>query len=218
MPMVVKELKEAGLSPTDAWDVWQKGWENVDAEVVPEIAGGDGNEAFLRYIREKIDLLKRRKASGRVGNSTGFLLEAIKKNYANPEFAAAEQQKEVQRLREAKSSRERKYEHLRDEKINLERGRREEAHTLCKEMIAASPELAEEAIEGLLQENSWFKKQYQPGRSALENYQKVPLLWIEVDRCVEERHPERFKAIQGKYDAPLDAINQKMMELERKRA
>jgi hypothetical protein len=218
MPMVVKELKEAGLSPTDAWDVWQKGWENVDAEVVPEIAGGDGDEAFLRYIREKIDLLKRRKASGKVGNSTGFLLEAIKKNYANPEFAAAEQQKEVQRLREAKSSRERKYEHLRDEKINLERGRREEAHTLCKEMIAASPELAEEAIEGLLQENSWFKKQYQPGRSALENYQKVPLLWIEVDRCVEERHPERFKAIQGKYDAPLDAINQKMMELERKRA
>lgn len=74
------------------------------------------------------------------------------------------------------------------------------------------------AVEGLLQEHAWFKKQYQPGQSALDNYQKVPLLWIEVDRYVEERHPERFKAIRGKYDAELDAINQKMVELERKHA
>jgi hypothetical protein len=85
----------------------------VEADKRPEIAGDDGEAAFLHYVREKVDLLKRRQASGKVESSTGFLLEAIRKNYANPEFATAEQQKEAQRRRGAKGARERKLEQLR---------------------------------------------------------------------------------------------------------
>src|SRR5262249_32871750 len=152
----------------------------------------DGEAAFLRYIREKIDLLKRRQASGKVESSTGFLLEAIRKNYANPEFATAEQEKEAQHRREAKGARERKLEQLRDRKIGLERARQGEVRSLCKEMLSASPELAEEAAKAILQEESWFKKQYEPGRSALENYQTIPGLWLEMDRYLEEQYTERF--------------------------
>jgi hypothetical protein len=214
MPEVVKELKDAGLSATDAWEIWQRGFQGVEAENRLEIVGGDTEAAFLRYVREKIDLLKRRKASGKVDNSTGFLLEAIRKNYANPEFGVTEKQKEAQRRRDAKAAKERKLERLRDEKISLERARRDEAHTLCKEMLSASPELAEETAKGLLQGDSWFNKQYESGRSALENYQRVSLLWIEMDRYLEERRPERFKGIREKYNAPLEAVEQKMRELE----
>jgi hypothetical protein len=32
---------------------------------------------------------------------------------------------------------------------------------------------------------------------------------------LEERYPERFAAIQEKYDGQIDAINQKIVELER---
>jgi hypothetical protein len=214
IPAVVKELKDVGLSATDAWEIWQKGWEGVDSENRPEIGAGDSEAVFLRYVREKIDLLKRRRAAGKVENSTGFLLEAIKKNYANAEFSAAEKEREVQRWRETKAARERKHERLRDEKIGLERERRDEAHVLSKEMFSASPELAEEIARGLLQGESWFKKQYEPGRSALENYQKVSMLWVEMDRCLEEQHPERFRTIQEKYDGQLGALDQKIRELE----
>jgi hypothetical protein len=214
MPLAIKILKDAGLSAKDAWEIWQSGFNGVEADKRPEIVGDDGEAAFLHYVREKIDLLKRRQASGKVESSTGFLLNAIRKNYANPEFATAKQQEEAQRRREAKGARERKLEQLRDQKIGLERARQDDVRALCKEILSTSPELAEEAAKALLQEESWFKKQYKPGRSALENYQKVPGLWIEMDRYLEERYPERFRGIQGKYDEQIDAINGKIAELE----
>jgi hypothetical protein len=154
MPLVVKMVKDAGFSAKDAWEIWQSGFDGVEADKRPEIAGDDGEAAFLHYVREKVDLLKRRQVAGKVESSTGFLLDAIKRNYANPEFAVAEQQKEAQRRQEAKAARERKLEQLRDEKIGLERTRQDEVHVLCKEMLSASAELAEEAAGALLQEES----------------------------------------------------------------
>lgn len=176
---------------------------------------GDEETAFLRYVEEKLDLLTRRQATGKVESSTGFLLDAIRKNYANPEFGVAEQHKEAQRRREAKAASERELERLRDEKIALERARHDEAHALCKALFTAAPALAEEAVEALLAEVRWFKMQYERGKTALENYLTGPALWIEMDRYLEEHHPERFLAIQEKYDGQLETLDKKIAELER---
>jgi hypothetical protein len=186
----------------------------VEKSQRPENAGEDEEGAFLHYVREKVDLLKRRQAFGKVENSTGFLMEAIRKNYANPEFGMAEKHKETHRRREDKAARERKLERLKDEKIETERTRREEARAVCKNIILSSPELAEEAAKALAQEVPWFKNQYDPGRSILENYQKVPGLWVEMDRYLEQHHPERFREIQEKYDGQLEEIGKKISELE----
>jgi hypothetical protein len=214
MPLAVNILKEAGLSPKDAWEIWQSGFDGVEASARPEVVEGDEEAAFLRYVQEKLDLLKRRQALGKVESRTGFLLDAIRKNYANPEFRAAEQHKEAQRRREAKAASERTLERLRDEKIGLERARHDEAHALCKALFTAAPALAEEAVEALLAEVRWFKMQYERGKTALENYLKVPALWIEMDRYLEEHHPEQFVAIQETYDGQLEALDKKIAELE----
>jgi Initiator Replication protein len=214
MPLAVKALKDAGLSAKDAWEIWQGGFECVDAEKRPAVPEGDSDAGFLRYVQEKIDLLRRRQASGKVSNSTGFLLEAIRKNYANPEFGVVEKQKEAQRQRETKVARERKLERLQEERAGLEGRRRAEVHELCKTMLSAAPELAEQAVEALLAEVPWFKKQYEPGKSALENYQRVPFLWVEVDRYLEEQHAEHFREIQEKYDRQIVEINEKIGALE----
>jgi hypothetical protein len=100
------------------------------------------------------------------------------------------------------------------QKIELERARWDEAHALCKAIFTAEPALAEEAVEALLTEVRWFKMQYESGKSALENYRKVPALWIEMDGYLEEHHPERFREIQEKYDGQLEAINQKIAAFE----
>jgi hypothetical protein len=214
MPVVVKMLKDAGLSAKDAWDIWQSGFDGVEPDRRPEIAGKDREAVFLDYVRGKVDLLKRKQASGKVENSTGFLLQALRKNYANAEFAAVERDREVQRGREAKAGRERKLEKLRDEKIELERARREEVGVLCREILSSSPELAEEAARALVQQVSWFRNQYKSGQTALENYRNIPGLWVEMDRYLEERYPDRFIAVRETYDARLDAIDKKIEELK----
>jgi hypothetical protein len=75
MPAVVQALKNAGLASADAWDIWQQGVDYIEASDRPE------PEAFDAYIRDKIALLKRRQAQGKVESPTGFLLSAIKHNY-----------------------------------------------------------------------------------------------------------------------------------------
>ena len=54
-------------------------------------------------LREKIDLLKRRQAQGKVESPTGFLLSAIKHNYPHPDFVrvAKKQRQAVQDRAEA---------------------------------------------------------------------------------------------------------------------
>ena len=76
MPLLVKELRDAGLAMQDAQVIWQQGFDYVDPAVRPADIGEDPDAAFLRYVREKIHLLKRRQASGKVENITGFLREA----------------------------------------------------------------------------------------------------------------------------------------------
>jgi hypothetical protein len=39
-------------------------------------------------------------------------------------------------------------------------------------------------------------------------------LWVEMDRYLEQHHPERFREIQEKYDGQLEEIGKKISELE----
>ena len=101
MPAVVQELMSAGLGSQDAWEVWQQGFGYVNASERPR------DIEFEPYILEKIDLLQRRQANGKVDSVTGFLLAAIKRNYANPEFMRMiEKEQQTKRSRgEAKQAR-----------------------------------------------------------------------------------------------------------------
>jgi len=65
---------------------------------------------------------------------------------------------------------------------------------------------------------SWFRSQYKPGQTTLENYRKVPGLWVEMDRYLEERHPDRFIAIREKYDVQLEDIDNKIEMLKQEKA
>ena len=57
MPVVVMELKDAGMSSQDAWDIWQHGFGFVDeAARPPADPREDADAAFVRYVREKIGL------------------------------------------------------------------------------------------------------------------------------------------------------------------
>ena len=193
---MVWELKTAGLSAEEAWKIWQQGFESVRPDKRPE------SMEFETYLREKLDLLKRRKAEGKVNSATGFLLKAIQENYSNAEFAEAERRKSAQQQQRQAKRQE-------ATKVTLERERDDALHALCHQLFEATPALAEEAAQFLLAGNALFKQQYRSDKDPLENYQARPLLWIEMDRYLRQQHPEHFREVLAHYDTRLRALEPK---------
>jgi hypothetical protein len=214
MPLMVKELKEAGLSPQDAWEVWQRGFEYVEKAVRPEKSGDDVEATFQHYIREKIHLLKRRQASGKVENSTGFLLESIKKNYSNPEFAQEQARAAGSKARKAHKEREGRIQTLVAQKDKLAVACDQALDAQYSAIAVASPEALEAAAPGLFADNPYARQFYTSHKSALANYQSSPLLRGLFNPYLERHAPEPIQAIKNRYAAEIAALNTQIAALQ----
>jgi Initiator Replication protein len=215
MPLVVRLLKEVGLSSSDAWDIYQRGWAFVaDDATRPVDAGEDPEAAFVRYIREKIHLLKRRQASGKVDNSTGFLLEAIRHDYANPEYTAEKRREADRKEQQGKHEREKQAKALARQKDDLEQARDEELDQLSGRVAAESPGILEQAAAELLTESFGFRQFYDRDKSALENYQARKAVQALLNPFLERHAPERFEAIKQNYAPRITAIDVQMAALQ----
>ena len=206
MPPLVKELRDVGLSAQDALEVWQKGFHYVDSATRPVEIGEDAEAEFARYIREKIHLLKRRQASGKVENITGFLLEAIRKNFANPEFSQEEKHQlaaEATKAKEVKDGQKRQLERHLEE---LEKACNEALAKECREIAAMSPEVLETALPGVLQTNAILRDLYKPDRSPLDNYRESFSLQGALGPYLESYAPERIQAIKDHYAKLMVAV------------
>ena len=206
MPLVVKELKDAGMSSQDAWDIWQQGFSFVDEAVWPASVDEDMDAAFGRYVREKIHLLKRRQALGKVENSTGFLLEAIKKDYMNPEFTKEQKAQD----RKAKAH---KLAALEEQKQQTKYTHENAIHMHCTRLIEACPALLEEAVTALREKNSTFWQGYRPDQAALKDYRERPSLYVPVENFLTQRYPEHFQTLTAAYDAQVAALDAKIAAL-----
>ena len=208
IPLVVKELKEAGVSSQDAWEIWQQSFSYVDKKVRPADPGEAADAAFVQYIREKIHLLKRRQASGKVENSTGFLLQAIRQNYANPEFVQ-EQHRQVasETQRRALQEQERQVKALERQRADIETARGKALDHLFGQVAAEAPGVLEQAASELLADNEGFRFLYDRGKSALENYQARIAMRPFFHTHLERHAPARFEALKRHYAAQLDAVD-----------
>src|SRR5262249_11137177 len=159
---------------------------------------------------EKIHLLQRLREQGKVRNTTGFLLEALKKNYSNPEFAEEEKQKAVRQQSLGKKERERQRQRLEEEKRELEKARDGAMHEECKAILRTSPHIVEEAVTRLLEENPTFRQFYDSTRSVVDNYQRGPRVWVFVDQYVRTHYAEQFEEIRNRYDTKLATLGKQM--------
>jgi len=214
MPLLVKELRDAGLAMQDALEIWQQGFKFVDPAARPADSGEDADAAFLRYVREKIHLLKRRQASGKVDNSTGFLREAIKKNYANPEFAQEAKRQEAAEVRKTEKLREAQKKQL---KAQLEEPKTAHGKALSAvygEIAAESPEVLETALPAILTAKPILRNFYKSDLSALENYQQRVMLEGECYPYLEAHAPERIQAVKERYATELAALEEQIAALQ----
>jgi hypothetical protein len=213
MPMVVKELKEAGLSSGDAWDIWQQGFRFVDEAARPAAPGEDADAAFLTYVREKIHLLRRRQASGKVDNSTGFLREAIRRNYANPEFEHEQKRQAAAEVQKAKQERAQQVKALEARKAEMEQARGNALDDLYGQLALEAPEVLEAARPAVVAENGFIRQRYDPDKSALENYQVSPMLQGAFNPYLERHAPQRVQALRQHYAAAIAAVEAQIAAL-----
>ena len=206
MPPLVKELRDVGLSTQDALEVWQKGFHYVDSAMRPVEIDEDAEAEFARYIREKIHLLKRRQASGKVENITGFLLEAIRKNFANPEFSHEEKHQKAAEATKAKKVKDGQKWQLERQLEELEKARNEALAKECRDFAALAPEVLETALPGVLQTNAVLRDLYKPDRSALDNYRESFSLQGALGPYLESHAPKRIQAIKDHYAKLMAAV------------
>ena len=199
LPAVVKALQEAGLATQDAWKIWQDGFEYVESGKRPSV--GD----FETYIQEKIHLLQHQ-PEGKIKSKTGFLLDAIRKNYANAEF------EQVRRAQESrKQAQERKA--LEQEKARLEREREERWTALYCQVAQEVPTFVEEVAQNLGVEAPFLRTRYETERTAMENYQKSVFFAAHVNEKLRQQYPECFTALDQEYAQKGAEIDRKLLAL-----
>jgi hypothetical protein len=199
LPVVVQALHEAGLAVQDAWDVWQRGFEGVEAGKRPP-----GEPSFETYIQEKIHLLQQQPA-GKVKSKTGFLLDAIKRNFANPAFAEAQRVQARRKQWQARQA-------LAQEKARLTQAHDAQWRETCLQAMQAAPGFVEEVAQTLAAEDPFlWVHHYDRTRTPLENYHQSLFFAGHVHAKLQQHAPDRFVALEAHY-------REKMAELDRQLA
>ena len=169
--------------------------------------------AFLRYVHEKIHLLKRRQASGKIESSTGFLLNAIRKNYANPEFAREEKRQQAAEARKVEKRRDGQKKRLEEQLEDLKAAYNKALTETYAEIAESAPEVLEAALPGVFAEQLFLRQVHERDRSALENYRSSPALASLLNPSLERHAPERLQAVRAKYALEIAALEQQIASL-----
>ena len=164
LPAVAVELLQAGVDRKVALQITENEWEVV----APEKRPTSGTYPDFRvYVCEKIEMSV---AAGGVKNRAGYIVEAIRENYEDPE---------LQKTRELRATKEREkaLEDLTTE-FNAKR------NTLLRQAIHAEPELVERAAEQI--QSHIVRQRLELHETALAAYQKGGMVAAEINAILAE--------------------------------
>jgi hypothetical protein len=197
-------------------EIWRQGFDYVQEDARPVKRGESAESAFTQYVHEKIYLLKRRMASGRkIENTTGFLLKAIKENWANSAFADAQKRQVMEEQKKIRQQRQREIESLERRIAELEKARWAEICQRCKALVEECPELLAPVVEALLVEDVIFQKVYKPNMTPDENYRETMGIRPFMDTGLELRYADRFADIYDAHDPGIAEVKARLAELVR---
>ena len=159
LPPVAVELVQAEIDRKVALEIAEQTWDFVNLEKFPEL-GTYPN--FMTYVAEKIEISRH---AAEVKNRGGFIVEAIRENYQNPEVQKARQ------LR-AEKAREKELEDLTAE-FRVKRD------TILRQAVHAEPALVERAAERI--QSYFVRDRLVEHDSAIEAYQKGGMVKADID-------------------------------------
>ena len=159
LPPVAVELIQAGIDRNMAMKVADRDWDFVSPEKLPEPGTYPD---FLGYVAEKIEMSL---DAAVVRNRAGYIVEAIRENYQDPEL-------QKQRQLRAEKAKQKVLEDLKME-YNAKR------NTLLRQAVHADPELVERAAERI--QSYFVRERLLEHASAIEAYQKGGMVKADID-------------------------------------
>ena len=159
LPRVAVELVQAEIDRKVALRIAATEWDFVSPEKLP-VPGSYAD--FLSYISEKIEMSV---GAASVKNRAGYIVEAIRENYQDPEL-------QKQRQIRAEKAKEKELEDLTTE-FNAKR------NTLLRQAVHAQPELVEAAAERV--QAYIVRQRLEEHPSAMEAYQKGGMVTAEIN-------------------------------------
>ena len=172
LPPVAVELVQAEIDRRVALQIAEQEWEFLNPEKLPSPGSYPD---FLGYVSEKLEMSV--DAVG-VKNRAGYIVEAIRENYQDPELRK-------QRQVRAEKAKEKELEDLTAE-FTVKR------RTLLRQAVHADPELVERAAERV---HSYIVRQrLEEHPSAIEAYQKGGMVAAEINAILAEEFCQELLA------------------------
>ena len=159
LPPVAVELIQAEIDRNMAMKIVDRDWDFVSPEKLPEPGTYPD---FLGYVAEKIEMSL---DAAVVKNRAGYIVEAIRENYQDPEL---QKQREVR----AEKAKQKALEDLKME-YNAKR------NTLLRQAVHTEPELVERAAERI--QSYIVRERLVEHPSAMEAYQKGGMVAAEIN-------------------------------------
>ena len=156
---VAIELIQAEIDRNVALNIADQDWDFVNPEKLPEPGTYPD---FLTYIAEKIEISRH---AAEVKNRGGFIVEAIRENYQNPE---------VQKDREVRAAKAREKE-VEDLTVEF----RVKRDNLLRQAVHAQPDLVEHAAERI--QSYFVRERLLEHDSPIAAYQKGGMIKAEID-------------------------------------
>lgn len=164
LPVVGVELVQAGVDRKMALHIAEQEWEFVNPEKLPPPGTYPD---FLSYIAEKVEMSV---DAASVKNRAGYIVEAIRENYQDPEL-------QKQRQIRAEKAKEKALEDLATE-FTAKR------NTLLRQAVHAQPELVERAAERI--QSHIIRQRLEAHDTALIAYQKGGMVAAEINAILAE--------------------------------
>ena len=185
LPPVAVELIQAEIDRNMAMKIADRDWDFVSPEKLPQPGTYPD---FLSYISEKIEMSV--DAVG-VKNRAGYIVEAIRENYQDPEL-------QKQRQIRAEKAKEKEIEDLTTE-FNTKR------NNILRQVVHAQPELVEAAAERV--QAYIVRQRLEEHPSAMEAYQKGGMVAAEINHILAaEFYQELLAPVVAAYEDERDRI------------
>ena len=185
LPRVAVELVQAEIDRKVALRIAATEWDFVSPEKLPS----PGSYAdFLSYISEKIEMSV---GAASVKNRAGYIVEAIRENYQDPEI-------QKQRQIRAEKAKEKELEDLTTE-FNTKR------NNILRQAVHAQPELVEAAAERV--QAYIVRQRLEEHPSAMEAYQKGGMVTAEINAILAAEFCQELLApLVAAYEDERDRI------------
>ena len=159
LPLVAIELLQAGIDRKIALKIASAEWDFIRPEKLPPPGTYPD---FLTYIAEKIEMSL---AAASVKNRAGYIVEAIRENYQDPEVQKA-------RAERAENAKQKQLEEL-EEEYNVK------CKNLLRQAVHANPELVDAAAERI--QSYIVRQRLIEHPSPIEAYQKGGMVTAEIN-------------------------------------